>query len=76
MIFCRLDVVSQQVAWERWNLEDNARAELPLTDDQDRASTFPRGFAISLNSKRPVPISMFAWFLFWLFWFNIKYFAY
>jgi len=59
--------VYQQAAWERWGLDDSVRAELPLTDDQDRASTFPRGFDVSLNSKRPIPISMFAWFLFLLF---------
>ena len=35
------------------------RAELPLTDDRDRASTFPRGFVISLNSQRSIPISVF-----------------
>ena len=45
-------------------MEDNVRAELPLTDDQDRASTFPRGFAVSLNSQRSIPISMFEYLLF------------
>jgi len=62
-------LVDCQAAWERWCLDDSVRAELPLTDDQDRATTFPRGFAISFNSKRQIPLSMFSSvYMFLLFW--------
>ncbi|XP_033727841.1 nuclear pore complex protein Nup214-like [Pecten maximus] len=43
-----------QCDWERWNLDDSARAELPLTDSHE--DTFPRGVAIDFSSPVPIPL--------------------
>ncbi|XP_053380901.1 nuclear pore complex protein Nup214-like isoform X2 [Mercenaria mercenaria] len=39
---------------ERWNLDDSARAECPLTDDY--ADTYPMGFAVDFSSQTPIPL--------------------
>ncbi|XP_069120007.1 nuclear pore complex protein Nup214-like isoform X2 [Argopecten irradians] len=55
---CEISVVgkhqSEQCDWERWNLDDSARAELPLTDNHE--DTFPMGVAIDYSSQHPIPL--------------------
>lgn len=43
-----------QNTFERWTLDDAARAELPLTEDY--ADTFPLGAAIDFSSQFQVPV--------------------
>ncbi|XP_061164434.1 nuclear pore complex protein Nup214-like [Saccostrea echinata] len=40
--------------FERWTLDDAARAELPLTEDY--ADTFPLGAAVDLSSQYAIPV--------------------
>ena len=41
-------------AWQRWNLEDSSRAEMPMTSDYNE--TFPVGVGVDLTSQAPIPI--------------------
>lgn len=41
--------------WEKWELEDTGRAELPL--DQNNEDTFAAGMALDLTSQQEVVIS-------------------
>ena len=41
--------------WEKWELEDTGRAEMPL--DQDNNETFAAGMALDLTSQTDVAIS-------------------
>lgn len=38
--------------WEKWNFEEDGRAEMPLTNNNDE--TFPMGLAFDFGSTRPV----------------------
>ncbi|XP_021352672.1 nuclear pore complex protein Nup214-like isoform X2 [Mizuhopecten yessoensis] len=53
---CEISVIgkhqSEKGDWERWNLDDSARAELPLTDNH--FDTFPMGVAIDYSSQHPI----------------------
>ena len=40
------------MAWEKWNLEDEGRAELPVHGTDD---TFPCGMCLDLTSTVPIP---------------------
>ena len=42
--------------WERWNLEDTGRAEVPLTDDY--VDTFPSGMAVDFTSQLQIPMGV------------------
>ena len=48
-------VVDKQHTWERWTQDDNARAEVPMTDAYEDA--FPKGVGISIDSQRLIPLS-------------------
>ena len=43
-----------EVGWERWDLEDSGRAEVPLADGKE---TYVAGMALSLCSQCDVQIS-------------------
>ena len=47
-----------QNVWERWSLEDSARAELPLTEDHDE--TYPAGIAVDFTSRLPIQLGKLA----------------
>ncbi|XP_022793555.1 nuclear pore complex protein Nup214-like isoform X3 [Stylophora pistillata] len=38
--------------WEKWNVEETGRAEMPLTNNNDE--TFPMGLALDFRSKKPI----------------------
>ena len=42
------DMIHLCFQWVRWALNDDSRAEMPLSDDNDE--TFPCGMAINRNS--------------------------
>lgn len=46
-----------QSTFERWTLDDAARAELPLTEDY--ADTFPVGVAVDFSSQYAIPVGKF-----------------
>lgn len=46
---------------ERWNLEDSARAEIPMTADHCEAYTM--GVAIDFSSQMPLPLSESKYFI-------------
>ena len=43
-----------QMLWERWDLDDTGRAEIPLTDDYKNA--YPTGMAVDLTSTTEVSL--------------------
>jgi len=48
-------------SWERWSLDDSARAECPLTDDY--VDTFPMGVAVDFSSQDRIPLGIYSMFL-------------
>ena len=48
-------------SWERWSLDDSARAECPLTNDY--VDTFPMGVAVDFSSQDRIPLGIYSMFL-------------
>ena len=44
----------QDVAWQRWTLDDSSRAEMPMTNDFQE--TFPVGMALDVTSQTPIAL--------------------
>ena len=47
-----------QAVWERWNLDDSGRSELPLTENCEE--TYPVGATVDFTSQTPIPHGRFS----------------
>ncbi|CAL1536793.1 unnamed protein product [Lymnaea stagnalis] len=47
--------LDDKTSWEHWNLEDSARAQLPLTKEQN--DTFPLGLTVDYSPYKPIVLS-------------------
>lgn len=52
-------MIDFQAMYERWDLDDAARAEMPMTEDY--CETFPVGMAIDYTSQHPIPVGELVW---------------